>query len=193
MPTVPQTTESCQHIYSLGPECTLNGLECCVLARERHPVEHFVLFDILHFPFAFQIYHSPIHKQAESKSVHHCSHRKHLQFVCQDFCYCVCLYLLILPSIHLYFFAFTVELNEIGFKFVRKCINYIETNGKKTWLETSVHFCSFSCGGRSRVTDFAFDATPAKEGVLREKKKRGKHPCCTTRVALRSALDGNRC
>lgn len=38
-------------------------------------------------------------------------------------------------SIHLFviffFLAFTVELNEIGFKFVRKCINYIETNGKK--------------------------------------------------------------
>ena len=30
-------------------------------------------------------------------------------------------------------FAFppvTVELNEVGFKFVRKCINFIETNGK---------------------------------------------------------------
>lgn len=31
----------------------------------------------------------------------------------------------------LIFLASAVELNETGFKFVRKCINYIETKGKE--------------------------------------------------------------
>lgn len=43
-------------------------------------------------------------------------------------CYAGCVLLnLLLCSVS---FALTVELNETGFKFVRKCINYIETNGK---------------------------------------------------------------
>lgn len=36
-------------------------------------------------------------------------------------------------AIKFYFFTSTVELNEIGFKFVRKCINYIETKGKGSY------------------------------------------------------------
>lgn len=39
-----------------------------------------------------------------------------------------------------------MELNEIGFKFVRKCINYIETNGKgsnQTLMPAA--FMSVSC------------------------------------------------
>lgn len=165
MPTVPQTTGNCQHIHSFGPSAHVVDEESCVLAREMHLDEDFVLFDILHFPFAFQIYHSPIHKQAESKCLHHCPHTtSHLHFVCQLICCCLFALRPANFSIHLFvfFFTFTVELNEIGFKFVRKCINYIETNGKKDWLETSVHFSWFSCGGRSWVTDCAFDATPAK-------------------------------
>lgn len=57
------------------------------------------LFDILYFPFAFQIYHSPIHKQAESKSV--------LQFLCQVHCPLLCLFPfrpVHFPSVYLYLF-----------------------------------------------------------------------------------------
>lgn len=34
-------------------------------------------------------------------------------------------------NVNFFFFVSTVELNETGFKFVRKCINYIETKGKR--------------------------------------------------------------
>lgn len=52
---------------------------------------------------------------------------------------CICIHALTIGSI-VYnlllmllfsgFFTYIVELNEVGFKFVRKCINYIETKGK---------------------------------------------------------------
>lgn len=106
---------------------------------KMYPGEHFILFHILHFPFAFQIYHSPIHKQAESKSLHQflplqistSQNASELMFLSVSYL-SLCLFvsdLLILPSFF-FLFTFTVELNEVGFKFVRKCINYIETNGK---------------------------------------------------------------
>ena len=67
------------------------------------------------FFFSFQIYHSPIHKQAESKSLT-------ITHICiQSFAF-------YLPVV--FFPPLTVELNETGFKFLRKCINYIETKGE---------------------------------------------------------------
>lgn len=70
------------------------------------------------FFFSFQIYHSPIHKQAESKSLT-------ITPVTENIC--IQSFAFYLPVV---FSPPTVELNETGFKFVRKCINYIETKGK---------------------------------------------------------------
>lgn len=116
------------------------------------PVMDFTIFFTVFFKFlfaflffSFQIYHSPIHKQAESKSVIISPHilsfhvmirltLKHtVSLNASVFHRNIILKCLSLNLVLLFvclFFSSTVELNEIGFKFVRKCINYIETNGK---------------------------------------------------------------
>ena len=51
-------------------------------------------------------------------------------------------------------FVFTVELNEVGFKFVRKCINAVETKGKEPVVASecrlgqavhAAHSCESGC------------------------------------------------
>lgn len=115
--------------------------------KARHGVFHMFHFLLL-FVFPFQIYHSPIHKQAESKSVIiklGCWHYDVIT-VMSPICIrvlriisIVLKYLFAVKSAHCLclFFASSVELNEIGFKFVRKCINYIETKGEG-WFQLSV-------------------------------------------------------
>lgn len=131
-----------------------------------------LLFHILHFPFAFQIYHSPIHKQAESKSLHqflplqistsqNASEFIFLSVIYRCVCFCqTCLFC----HLSFFWFTFTVELNEIGFKFGRKCINYIETNGKgPDWKFMPAFFSSVSypAGGVVEALVIFFDAPPA--------------------------------
>lgn len=69
--------------------------------------------------FTFQIYHSPIHKQAESKSLVIAPSIPSWLFLNVSFFF------------HLFSFS-AVDLNEVGFKFVQKCINCIETKGKRS-------------------------------------------------------------
>lgn len=145
--------------------------EISVASHGIYRVFHSLLSSFLHFFFSFQIYHSPIHKQAESKSViipphilsYHVmtcgqihtvmSHVTHQVTECirvHVFTKCYIKMFLVKPGVFCFFFTSTVELNEIGFKFVRKCINYIETNGKGSnykFMPAIFSFLSFPEGG----------------------------------------------
>lgn len=84
-----------------------------------HPLGWVMLFTWILFSLSkFQIYHSPIHKQAESKSLVIPPSILSLLF-------------LNVTSLSIFFSSSAVELNEVGFKFVQKCINCIETKGKR--------------------------------------------------------------
>lgn len=49
-------------------------------------------------------------------------------------------------------FSKTVELNEVGFKFVRKCINAVETKGEElTWPGRASHGLELRCSSCSTV------------------------------------------
>lgn len=90
---------------------------------------------------SFQIYHSPIHKQAESMYHYQCSF---FVFFCSIIQW-IKMYSSHWTSLHTHLYVVpllvksikcylpsTVELNEVGFKFVRKCVNFVETKGKVT-------------------------------------------------------------
>lgn len=81
-----------------------------------------------------------------------------------------------------------MELNEIGFKFVRKCINYIETNGKNSdanLLSTSV---GFPVGG-VRESLIVLLMPHLQSGKKREKKKGTPLLAVPHSVAQRSVSD----
>uniref|UniRef100_A0A673A590 Oligophrenin 1 n=1 Tax=Sphaeramia orbicularis TaxID=375764 RepID=A0A673A590_9TELE len=67
-------------------------------------------------------------------------------------------------------FIYSLELNEVGFKFVRKCINYIETRGKLSVGRSVASSCPFR-GCKSDNLDFRLSEIHSLTYKLPEKNR----------------------